>query len=74
MLKVENWPIEKLIPYARNPRKNDEQVDRMASAIKDLGIMPQVSKKAASYCKNLKNSNSSNRLTGSFKYIGSKET
>ena len=38
MLTVEQWPIEKLIPYARNPRKNDEQVDRMVSAIKEFGF------------------------------------
>lgn len=45
MLKVETWPIEKLIPYARNPRKNDEQVDRMVSAIKEFGFrIPIVAK------------------------------
>lgn len=38
MLTVEQWPIGKLIPYARNPRKNDEQVDRMVSAIKEFGF------------------------------------
>lgn len=38
MLTVEQWPIDKLIPYARNPRKNDEQVDRMVSAIKEFGF------------------------------------
>lgn len=38
MLTVEQWPIDKLIPYARNPRKNDEQVDRMASAIQEFGF------------------------------------
>ena len=38
MLKVEQWPIDKLIPYARNPRKNDAQVDRMVSAIKEFGF------------------------------------
>lgn len=37
-LKVENWPIERLIPYCRNPRKNDDQVDRMVSAIKEFGF------------------------------------
>lgn len=37
-LKVETWPIERCIMYARNPRKNDEQVDRMASAIKEFGF------------------------------------
>jgi len=37
-LKVETWPIERLVPYCRNPRKNDEQVDRMASAIREFGF------------------------------------
>ena len=37
-LKVETWPIERCIAYARNPRKNDEQVDRMASAIREFGF------------------------------------
>ena len=45
MLKVETWPIDKLIPYARNPRKNDEQVDRMVSAIQEFGFrIPVVAK------------------------------
>jgi len=44
-LKVEMWPIDKLIFYARNPRKNDEQVDRMVSAIKEFGFrIPVVAK------------------------------
>ena len=44
-LKVETWPIERLVPYCRNPRKNDEQVDRMASAIKEFGFrIPVVAK------------------------------
>ena len=37
-LKVSDWPIEKLIPYGKNPRKNDEQVDRMCSAIQEFGF------------------------------------
>ena len=32
------WPIEKLIPYARNPRKNDGAVDRMAASIQEFGF------------------------------------
>jgi len=45
MLKVEQWKIDKLIPYARNPRKNDVQVDRMVSAIKEFGFrIPVVAK------------------------------
>ena len=44
-LKVEQWPIDRLIPYVRNPRKNDEQVDRMASAIREFGFrIPIVAK------------------------------
>jgi ParB-like chromosome segregation protein Spo0J len=37
-LTIQEWGIEKLIPYARNPRKNDEQVDKMAGAIKEFGF------------------------------------
>ncbi len=37
-LIVEQWPIERLIPYARNPRKNDEVVDKMAAAIQEFGF------------------------------------
>ena len=44
-LTVEMWPIERCIPYCRNPRKNDEQVDRTASAIKEFGFrIPIVAK------------------------------
>ena len=44
-LKVETWSIDRLIPYARNPRRNDEQVDRMCSAIKEFGFrIPIVAK------------------------------
>lgn len=37
-LVVQQWPVERLIPYARNPRKNDEVVDQMAAAIKEFGF------------------------------------
>ena len=37
-MKIEQWEIEKLIPYARNPRRNDQAVDRVASAIKEFGF------------------------------------
>jgi len=44
-LKIEYWPIERLVPYARNPRKNDVNVDRMAGAIKEFGFrIPVVAK------------------------------
>jgi len=45
MLTVETWPVDRLIPYARNPRKNDAVVDQMCSAIKEFGFrIPIVAK------------------------------
>lgn len=38
MLTVEIWPVDKFIPYARNPRKNDAVVDQMVAAIKEFGF------------------------------------
>jgi ParB-like chromosome segregation protein Spo0J len=35
---VEHWPIDKLIFYARNPRKNDSAVDRMCGSIREFGF------------------------------------
>jgi DNA modification methylase len=37
-MEVQTWPIEKLIFYARNPRKNDKAVDRMVSSLKEFGF------------------------------------
>jgi len=45
-MKIENWPIEKLIPYARNPRRNDPNVDRMAGMIKEFGFQIPILAKA----------------------------
>jgi hypothetical protein len=33
MLVTEQWPLERLIPYAHNPRKNDAAVERMCDAM-----------------------------------------
>src|ERR1700674_2227130 len=35
---IEYWPIDKLVFYARNPRKNDSAVDRMCSSIREFGF------------------------------------
>jgi hypothetical protein len=35
---VELWPIDRLVEYARNPRKNDKAVDRMCSSIREFGF------------------------------------
>ena len=37
-LRMETWSIDRLIPYARNPRKNDLAVDRMCSSIREFGF------------------------------------
>jgi hypothetical protein len=34
-MEVQIWPIDKLMFYARNPRKNDTAVDRMCGSIRD---------------------------------------
>jgi len=44
-MKLEQWKTEKLVDYARNPRKNDHGVDRLAAAIKEFGFrVPIVAK------------------------------
>ena len=37
-MEIQIWPIERLVFYARNPRKNDAAVDRMCSSIKEFGF------------------------------------
>jgi len=36
--EVQTWPIDKLVFYARNPRKNDSAVDRMCGSIREFGF------------------------------------
>src|SRR3954453_21093252 len=36
--EVQTWPIDKLVFYARNPRKNDAAVDRMCGSIREFGL------------------------------------
>jgi DNA modification methylase len=44
-LTLEHWPIERLIDYARNPRKNDHAVAQMAAVITEFGFrMPVCAK------------------------------
>jgi len=38
MQQLEYWPIQKLIEYARNPRKNDHAVDAVSAAIREFGF------------------------------------
>src|SRR3984957_15071145 len=37
-LRVVIWPIDRLVFYARNPRKNDAAVDRMCASIREWGF------------------------------------
>ena len=44
-MQFETWPIERCIDYARNPRKNDHAVDKVAAAIREFGFrVPIVAK------------------------------
>jgi hypothetical protein len=36
--QIENWPIDRLVEYPRNPRKNDSAVDRMCGSIREFGF------------------------------------
>jgi len=35
---IELWPLSRLLPYIRNPRKNDHAVEQMAGAIREFGF------------------------------------
>src|SRR5580698_6472556 len=37
-LEIRIWPIDKLVFYARNPRKNDAAVDRMCGSLREFGF------------------------------------
>ena len=37
-MNVEQWPLDRLIEYARNPRKNDHAVEKIAAAIHEFGF------------------------------------
>jgi hypothetical protein len=36
--QIETWPIDRLVEYPRNPRKNDKAVDRMCESIREFGF------------------------------------
>ncbi len=35
---IEIWPIERLVPYVRNPRRNDAAINQMAGSIREFGF------------------------------------
>ena len=36
--QIDLWPIDRLVEYHRNPRKNDAAVDRMCASIREFGF------------------------------------
>jgi hypothetical protein len=36
LTRIDCWPIDRLVEYARNPRKNDAVVDRMCASIRQF--------------------------------------
>ena len=37
-VEIQIWSIDRLIFYARNPRKNDAAVDRMCASMREFGF------------------------------------
>lgn len=37
-IRIEYWPVSRLVPYERNPRKNDKAVDRIVASIREYGF------------------------------------
>ncbi|WP_173934293.1 DNA modification methylase [Chelativorans sp. Marseille-P2723] len=37
-LHLEHWPLDRLIEYSRNPRRNDDAVEQMVGAIMEFGF------------------------------------
>ena len=37
-MKVENWKIERVKPYDKNPRKNDQAVDSVVKSLQEFGF------------------------------------
>jgi hypothetical protein len=37
-MEIQTWPIDKLVFYARNPRKNEAAVDRMCGSLIEFGF------------------------------------
>lgn len=37
-MQVKNWPIDRLIPYDKNPRLNDDAVEAVSRSITEFGF------------------------------------
>jgi hypothetical protein len=50
-LRVEQWPISKLVPYPNNPRNNDSAVDKMCESIRQFGFrVPIIARSDGEVC------------------------
>lgn len=41
-MEIEQWPIDRPIPYVRNPRANDASVETVAASIKEFGFQQPI--------------------------------
>lgn len=41
-MKIEQWDIDRLIPYDNNPRKNDDAVEYVANSIREFGFQQPI--------------------------------
>jgi hypothetical protein len=71
--RIEHWLIEKLIPYARNPRTHsDAQIVQIAASIAEFGfnnpilVIPRPASSLATAASSLRESSSSRRFPSSF--------
>ena len=37
-MRIEMWPIERVRPYDKNPRLNDDAVDAVAASLQEFGF------------------------------------
>jgi DNA modification methylase len=37
-MNIEQWTVDKVIPYKRNPRRNDDAIEKVAASIKQFGF------------------------------------
>jgi DNA modification methylase len=37
-MKIQMWSVDRVLPYKRNPRRNDEAVEKVAASIKEFGF------------------------------------
>jgi len=37
-VKVQMWSVDRVVPYQRNPRRNDDAVEKVAASMKEFGF------------------------------------